>query len=94
MNAKFRDELREAQVYFQQHALAKAQASHVHTALEAINQFLALLSGTHETHWLAPKEPTEKMIQASNREWDGRMSHRSSGAYQAMRDACEEERRG
>jgi hypothetical protein len=32
----------------------------------------------------AMREPTEAMIEASNREWDGRMSHRSSGAWQAM----------
>jgi hypothetical protein len=34
----------------------------------------------------AMREPTEAMIEASNREWDGRMSHRSSGAWQAMID--------
>lgn len=33
----------------------------------------------------AMREPTEAMIRAS-REWDGRMSHRSSGAWQAMID--------
>lgn len=36
----------------------------------------------------AMREPTEAMIEASNREWDGRMSHRSSGAWQAMIDAA------
>lgn len=36
----------------------------------------------------AMREPTEIMIEASNREWDGRMSHRSSGAWQAMIDAA------
>lgn len=36
----------------------------------------------------AMREPTEAMIEASNREWDGRMSHRSSGAWQAMVDAA------
>jgi hypothetical protein len=36
----------------------------------------------------AMREPTEAMIAASNREWDGRMSHRSSGAWQAMIDAA------
>lgn len=36
----------------------------------------------------AMREPTEKMIEASNREWDGRMSYRSSGAWQAMIDAA------
>lgn len=34
----------------------------------------------------AMREPTEAMVEASNREWDGRMSHRSSGAWQAMID--------
>ena len=34
------------------------------------------------------REPTEAMIEASNREWDGRMSHRSSGAWRAMIDAA------
>jgi hypothetical protein len=32
----------------------------------------------------ALREPSEAMIEASNREWDGRMSHRSSGAWRAM----------
>lgn len=36
----------------------------------------------------AMREPTEDMIEASNREWDGRMSHRSSCAWQAMIDAA------
>lgn len=36
----------------------------------------------------ALREPTPAMIEASNREWDGRMSHRSSGAWQAMIDAA------
>ena len=36
----------------------------------------------------AMREPSEAMVKASNREWDGRMSHRSSGAYQAMIDAA------
>jgi hypothetical protein len=34
----------------------------------------------------AMREPTDAMVEASNREWDGRMSHRSSGAWQAMID--------
>jgi hypothetical protein len=36
----------------------------------------------------ALRDPSEKMIEASNREWDGRMSHRSSGAWQAMIDCA------
>lgn len=36
----------------------------------------------------AMREPTNAMVEASNREWDGRMSHRSSGAWQAMIDAA------
>ena len=36
----------------------------------------------------AMREPTEAMIDASNREWDGRMSYRSSGAWQACIDAA------
>jgi hypothetical protein len=36
----------------------------------------------------AMREPSGDMIEASNREWDGRMSHRSSGAWQAMIDAA------
>lgn len=36
----------------------------------------------------AMRVPTEGMIEASNREWDGRMSHRSSGAWRAMIDAA------
>lgn len=40
---------------------------------------------------LVPREPTEAMIEASNREWDGRMSHRSSGAWKAMIAAYEAE---
>ena len=39
----------------------------------------------------AMREPTEKMVEASNREWDGRMSHRSTGAWQAMIDAALQE---
>lgn len=36
----------------------------------------------------AMREPTEAMMDASNREWDGRMSYRSSGAWRAMVDAA------
>jgi len=36
----------------------------------------------------AMREPTEAMIDASNQEWDGRMSHRSSSAWRAMIDAA------
>jgi hypothetical protein len=36
----------------------------------------------------AMREPTEAMIEASNREWDGRMSARSAGVWQAMIDAA------
>lgn len=36
----------------------------------------------------AMREPTDEMVEASNREWDGRISHRSSGAWQAMIDAA------
>lgn len=54
-----------------------------------------------EAHWreyagaasmaiAAMREPTPEMIEASNREWDGRMSHRSSGAWEAMIDAAQE----
>jgi hypothetical protein len=32
----------------------------------------------------AMREPTPEMIEASNREWDGRMSARSAGVWQAM----------
>lgn len=34
----------------------------------------------------AMREPTEAMLAATNREWDGRMSFRSTGAWQAMID--------
>lgn len=37
------------------------------------------------------RDPTDAMIEASNREWDGRMSHRSSGAWQAMITAALED---
>lgn len=45
---------------------------------------------------IVPREPTEAMIEASNREidfrdnadWDGRKSHLSSGAWRAMIDAA------
>lgn len=33
---------------------------------------------------LVPKVPTEAMHDAANREWDGRMSARSAGVYEAM----------
>jgi hypothetical protein len=36
----------------------------------------------------AMREPTEAMLEASNREWDGRMSARSAGVWQAMVDAA------
>ena len=36
----------------------------------------------------AIREPTEPMLQASEREWDGRMSARSAGVWQAMIDAA------
>ena len=32
----------------------------------------------------AMREPTEAMHEAANREWDGRMSFRVTGAWQAM----------
>lgn len=34
----------------------------------------------------AMREPTSTMLEASNREWDGRMSHRSTEAWHAMID--------
>lgn len=33
---------------------------------------------------IVPVEPTEEMLEATNREWDGRMSFRSTGAWKAM----------
>lgn len=36
---------------------------------------------------MVPREPTEAMLAASEREWDGRMSFRSTGAWQAMLSA-------
>jgi hypothetical protein len=36
----------------------------------------------------AMREPTEAMLEAANREWDGRMSFRSTGAWRAMIDAA------
>ncbi len=33
------------------------------------------------------EEPSEAMLEASNREWDGRMSYRSTGAFLAMLSA-------
>lgn len=37
---------------------------------------------------LVPIEPTEEMHAAANREWDGRMSARSAGVWQAMINAA------
>lgn len=37
---------------------------------------------------LVPKEPTEPMLKATEREWDGRMSFRSTGAWKAMLGAA------
>lgn len=42
--------------------------------------------------WLAT--PTNAMLEASNREWDGRMSYRSSGAFQSVLDAAKREIEG
>lgn len=43
------------------------------------------LSAGEADGWvLVPREPTEAMLKASEREWDGRMSARSSGVWQAM----------
>lgn len=40
---------------------------------------------TTDPNWqLVPKEPTEEMHGAANREWDGRMSARSRGVWKAM----------
>lgn len=36
------------------------------------------------THKLVPNDPTEEMYAAAEREWDGRMSARSRGVWQAM----------
>ena len=38
---------------------------------------------------IVPREPTEAMLQATEKEWDGRMSFRSTGAWQAMLAALE-----
>lgn len=41
--------------------------------------------------WVSvPREPTEAMYAAANREWDGRMSARSAGVWQAMIAASEQ----
>jgi hypothetical protein len=37
---------------------------------------------------LVPIEPTEAMLKAAEREWDGRMSARSAGVWKAMLDAA------
>lgn len=42
------------------------------------------MAGEVERWKLVPVEPTEAMYEASNREWDGRMSARSCGVWQAM----------
>jgi hypothetical protein len=44
-------------------------------------------TGIPEGWKLVPIEPTEKMLDAAEREWDGRMSVRSTGVWQAMCDA-------
>ena len=40
---------------------------------------------------LVPREPTETMLEAANREWDGRMSARSAGVWMAMIEAYAKE---
>lgn len=42
------------------------------------------MTSLFSTHTIVPREPSDAMVEASNREWDGRMSYRSSGAYQAV----------
>ena len=37
---------------------------------------------------VVPKEPTEKMYAAAEREWDGRMSARSAGVWKSMIEAA------
>ena len=46
-----------------------------------------VVSGEADWAWV-PRDPTPEMLAASEREWDGRMSFRSTGAWQAMLDAA------
>lgn len=39
---------------------------------------------------LVPREPTPEMYAAAEREWDGRISARIAGVWQAMIDAAQE----
>lgn len=61
-----------------------AENGHVIVPPKLYEEAKAAVLATLETM----REPTETMIDASNREWDGRMSHRSSGAWRAMIDAA------
>lgn len=87
MNNKFRDELIKLEYAITNGAI-RGQDRQIEILMDAAKAYRALLSGTHETHWLAPKEPTEKMLISSQLQ----SSHPAK--YYAMRDASQEERRG
>lgn len=65
--------------------LARVPAGYGMTNLEAVTYAHACLAAIKREGFVCvPKEPTEAMLEASNREWDGRMSARSAGVWQAM----------
>lgn len=102
MNNKFRDELREAHKLLREFVLDQKNFKGAAMTLpleKCLQEMIALLSGTHETLWLAPKEPTEKMLLAETLYarfglWMKRAKLERCALYRAMRDASQEERRG
>lgn len=91
MNNKFRDELREALLVTNE----LSAYGRMTVFRRAAKMLEALLSGTHEEYWLGPKIPSQKM-QIAGRDMQGRADglYKISLIFEAMRDACEEERRG
>jgi len=63
----------------------EANAALIVALRNALPQILEALSASPPEGWrLVPVEPTEAMHEAANREWDGRMSARAAGVWQAM----------
>lgn len=95
MNNKFRDELREAL----DNSIENGPWRDDGALVKAARHMLALLSGTHKTHWLAPREPTYKMrhslgnsmhLSGSQIEF---LRNNAECDFKIMRDASEKERK-
>lgn len=103
MSVKHRNKLRGAVYRCRLRQYAKWRKEDCELIFKGASEHLALLSGTHGEYWMAPREPTGKMVDAGSAADGGETEthyyhdigdRAAKECYQEMRDTCEEERRG